>query len=234
MKSLANKETVTSRELLEQINIFRQQEGKSKLENYDLKKIIRKELKKDFNAGKISCIKETDSRGREQDLYILTFSQGKRVLLRESPTVRQAVIEYIDKLENAIIKLQEQKITEARYLGKITRKLETDSIKGLMAYGRIEPRNQWKYYRHYTNLAYSVMGYNPKNKPKREEMAQGELIILDKLESVINMEISNNIALGTPFILIYQNVKDKLDKVYREMKNIFILEQKNNNNLMLQ
>ena len=78
------------------------------------------------------------------------------------------------------------------------------------------------------------MGYNPKNKPKREEMAQGELIILDKLESVINMEISNNIALGTPFILIYQNVKDKLDKVYREMKTLFILEQKHNNNLMLQ
>ena len=234
MKTLANKETVTSRELLEQINMFREQEGKSKLENYDLKKIIRKELKKDFNAGKISCIKETDSRGREQDLYILTFSQGKRVLLRESPTVRQAVIEYIEKLENAIIKLQEQKRHEARLLGKITRKLETDSIKGLMIYGKIEPRNQWKYYKHYTNLAYSVMGYNPKNKPKREEMAQGELIILDKLESVINMEISNNIALGTPFILIYQNVKDKLDKVYREMKNIFILEQKHNNNLMLQ
>ena len=234
MEALANKETVTSRELLEQINIFRQQEGKRKLGHNDLKKIIRKELEKDFNAGNISHIKQKDSRGREQEIYILTFSQGKRVLLRESPTVRQAVIEYIDKLENAIIQLQEQRITEARYLGKITRKLETDSIKGLMAYGKIEPRNQWKYYRHYTNLAYSVMGYNPKNKPKREEMAQGELIILDKLESVINMEISNNIALGTPFILIYQNVKDKLDKVYREMKNIFILEQKHNNNLMLQ
>ena len=234
MDALANKETVTSRELLEQINIFRQQEGKRKLGHNDLKKIIRKELEKDFNAGNISHIKQKDSRGREQEIYILTFSQGKRVLLRESPTVRQAVIEYIDKLENAIIQLQEQRITEARYLGKITRKLETDSIKGLMAYGKIEPRNQWKYYKHYTNLAYSVMGYNPKNKPKREEMAQGELIILDKLESVINMEISNNIALGTPFILIYQNVKDKLDKVYREMKNIFILEQKHNNNLMLQ
>ena len=234
MEALANKETVTSRELLEQINIFRQQEGKRKLGHNDLKKIIRKELEKDFNAGNISHIKQKDSRGREQEIYILTFSQGKRVLLRESPTVRQAVIEYIDKLENAIIQLQEQRITEARYLGKITRKLETDSIKGLMAYGRIEPRNQWKYYKHYTNLAYSVMGYNPKNKPKREEMAQGELIILDKLESVINMEISNNIALGIPFILIYQNVKDKLDKVYREMKNIFILEQKHNNNLMLQ
>ena len=228
MEALANKETVTSHELLEQINIFRKQEGKSKLEHYDLKKIIRKELTKDFNAEKISCIKQKDSRGREQEIYILTFSQGKRVLLRESPTVRQAVI------ESAIIQLQKQRIKEARYLGKITRKLETDSIKGLMAYGRIEPRNQWKYYRHYTNLAYSVMGYNPKNKPKREEMAQGELIILDKLESVINMEISNNIALGTPFIMIYQNVKDKVDEVYRGMRKLFILDQKNNNNLMLQ
>jgi hypothetical protein F3_00847 len=234
MKTLANKETVTSRELLEQINMFREQEGKSKLENYDLKKIIRKELKKDFNAGKISCIKETDSRGREQDLYILTFSQGKRVLLRESPTVRQAVIEYIEKLENAIIKLQEQKRHEARLLGKITRKLETDSIKGLMIYGKIEPRNQWKYYKHYTNLIYSVMGYNPKNKPRREEMTQSELIILDKLESVVNMEINNNIALRIPFIMIYQNVKDKVDEVYRGMRKLFILEQKNNNNLMLQ
>ena len=234
MKALANKETVTSRELLEQINIFRKQEGKSKLEHYDLKKIIRKELSKDFNAGKISCIKQKDSRGREQDLYILTFSQGKRVLLRESPTVRQAVIEYIDKLESAIIKLQEQKRNEARLLGKITRKLETDSIKGLMIYGKVEPRNQWKYYKHYTNLLYSVMGYNPKNKPRREEMTQSELIILDKLESVVNMEINNNIALRIPFIMIYQNVKDKVDEVYRGMRKLFILEQKNNNNLMLQ
>jgi hypothetical protein F3_00847 len=234
MKVLANKETVTSRELLEQINIFRKQEGKSKLEHYDLKKIIRKELSKDFNAGKISYIKQKDSRGREQEIYILTFSQGKRVLLRESPTVRQAVIEYIDKLESAIIQLQEQKRNEARLLGKITRKLETDSIKGLMIYGKVEPRNQWKYYRHYTNLIYSVMGYNTKNKPRREEMTQSELIILDKLESVVNMEINNNIALRIPFIMIYQNVKDKVDEVYRGMRKLFILEQKNNNNLMLQ
>ena len=234
MKVLINKETITSFELLEQINIFRKQEEKRKLGHNDLKKIIRKELEKDFNAGNISHIKQKDSRGREQDLYILTFSQGKRVLLRESPTVRQAVIEYIDKLESAIIQLQEQKRNEARLLGKITRKLETDSIKGLMLYGKIEPRNQWKYYKHYTDLIYSVMGYNPKNKPRREEMTQSELIILDKLESVVNMEINNNIALRIPFIMIYQNVKDKVDEVYRGMRKLFILEQKNNNNLMLQ
>ena len=42
MEALANKETVTSRELLEQINIFRQQEGKRKLGHNDLKKIIRR------------------------------------------------------------------------------------------------------------------------------------------------------------------------------------------------
>ena len=91
-----------------------------------------------------------------------------------------------------------------------------------MIYGKVEPRNQWKYYRHYTN------------KPRREEMTQSELIILDKLESVVNMEINNNIALRIPFIMIYQNVKDKVDEVYRGMRKLFILEQKNNNNLMLQ
>lgn len=238
MKALANKETVTSRELLEQINIFREQEGKSKKRHFDLLKIIEKEFQEEIQQRKISSLqKETKVNNggyKIIDCYILTFSQAKQVLLKESPTVRRAVIKYIDKLESAIIQLQEQKRNEARLLGKITRKLETDSIKGLMIYGKVEPRNQWKYYKHYTNLIYSVMGYNPKNKPRREEMTQSELIILDKLESVVNMEINNNIALRIPFIMIYQNVKDKVDEVYRGMRKLFILEQKNNNNLMLQ
>ena len=230
MKSLANKETVTSRELLEQINIFREQEGKSKLEHYQILRKIRDE----FTTDKIIVSKYKDETGKENDMYILTFNQSRQLATRESKKVRTAIFEYIEKLENAIIKLQEQKRNEARLLGKITRKLETDSIKGLMIYGKVEPCNQWKYYKHYTNLAYSVMGYNPKNKPRREEMTQSELIILDKLESVVNMEINNNIALRIPFIMIYQNVKDKVDEVYRGMRKLFILEQKNNNNLMLQ
>ena len=230
MKSLANKETVTSRELLEQINIFREQEGKSKLEHYQILRKIRDE----FTTDKIIVSKYKDETGKENDMYILTFNQSRQLATRESKKVRTAIFEYIEKLENAIIKLQEQKRNEARLLGKITRKLETDSIKGLMIYGKVEPRNQWKYYKHYTNLIYSVMGYNTKNKPRREEMTQSELIILDKLESVVNMEINNNIALRIPFIMIYQNVKDKVDEVYRGMRKLFILEQKNNNNLMLQ
>ena len=230
MKALANKETVTSLELLEQINIFREQEGKSKLEHYQILRKIRDE----FTTDKIIVSKYKDETGKENDMYILTFNQSRQLATRESKKVRTAIFEYIEKLENAIIKLQEQKRNEARLLGKITRKLETDSIKGLMIYGKIEPCNQWKYYKHYTNLIYSVMGYNPKNKPRREEMTQSELIILDKLESVVNMEINNNIALRIPFIMIYQNVKDKVDEVYRGMRKLFILEQKNNNNLMLQ
>ena len=230
MKVLANKETVTSLELLEQINIFREQEGKSKLEHYQILRKIRDE----FTTDKIIVSKYKDETGKENDMYILTFNQSRQLATRESKKVRTAIFEYIEKLESAIIKLQEQKRNEARLLGKITRKLETDSIKGLMLYGKIEPRNQWKYYKHYTDLIYSVMGYNPKNKPRREEMTQSELIILDKLESVVNMEINNNIALRIPFIMIYQNVKDKVDEVYRGMRKLFILEQKNNNNLMLQ
>lgn len=144
MKALANKETVTSLELLEQINIFREQEGKSKLEHYQILRKIRDE----FTTDKIIVSKYKDETGKENDMYILTFNQSRQLATRESKKVRTAIFEYIEKLENAIIKLQEQKRHEARLLGKITRKLETDSIKGLMIYGKIEPRNQWKYYKH--------------------------------------------------------------------------------------
>ena len=58
MEKLANRENITSLELLKQINIFRKQERKRELGHNDLKKIIRKELEKDFNAGNISHIKE--------------------------------------------------------------------------------------------------------------------------------------------------------------------------------
>ena len=74
MKALANKEIVTSRELLEQINIFRKQEKKSKMRHFDLLKIIEREFQEEINERKISFIEYTDSRQRKQKAYNLTFS----------------------------------------------------------------------------------------------------------------------------------------------------------------
>lgn len=98
-----NKETITSLELVKQINIFRQQEGnRAELQHYDLLKIIRDEFEEEIGLGKISVSSYKNSQNKEQPMYNLTYNQAKQILVRESKFVRKAVIQYIEKLENEI------------------------------------------------------------------------------------------------------------------------------------
>ena len=101
------KETLTSLELVEQINLFRSQEGRtSKLAHSDLLKIIKDEFEDELREGKISYLFKTRklaNGGSKQDPYFeLTLSQAKQVLVRESKFVRKHVIAYIEKLEKTI------------------------------------------------------------------------------------------------------------------------------------
>ena len=120
MNELRNKETITSKELLEQVNFFREKEYEFKakngtlteaekkrgkfveLEHYDLLKIIRDEFEEEIGTGKISVSDYKDSSGKKNTMFILTLKQAKQVLLRESKFVRKAVIEYIEKLEEQV------------------------------------------------------------------------------------------------------------------------------------
>ena len=120
MNELRNKETITSKELLEQVNFFREKEYEFKtkngtlteaekkrgkfveLEHKDLLKVIRDEFEEEIDEGKISPISYKDTYSREQTMFILTLKQAKQVLLRESKFVRKAVIEYIEKLEEQV------------------------------------------------------------------------------------------------------------------------------------
>ncbi|KYM58542.1 hypothetical protein A2U09_07750 [Fusobacterium necrophorum subsp. funduliforme] len=97
---------MTSLELVEQINFFREKEGKkTKLEHSNLLKVIRDEFSEEVNGVKIYGVKEnyyTDKKGEKRPMFILTLSQAKQVLVRESKYVRRAVIQYIEKLEKVI------------------------------------------------------------------------------------------------------------------------------------
>nr|DAP25864.1 MAG TPA: KilAC domain protein [Caudoviricetes sp.] len=105
MKKLAIKDSISSLELVEEINKFREEEkNKNKLGHNDLLKIIRDEFEKEISLGKISQSTYKSSRGREYPLFILTLNQAKQVLMRESKFVRRAMIHYIEKLEQALIK----------------------------------------------------------------------------------------------------------------------------------
>lgn len=105
--NLKTQNEMTSLELVEQINMFRQKEGtKSNLGHNDLLKVIRDEFDEELRLGKISqSSKIVDMpRGgkRKQPMFILTLSQAKQVLVRESKFVRRAIIQYIEKLEQAL------------------------------------------------------------------------------------------------------------------------------------
>ena len=120
MNEVRNKETITSKELLEQVNFFREKEYEFKaknetlteaekkrgkfveLEHYDLLKVIRDEFEEEIGLGKISESYYINSQNKEQPMFILTLKQAKQVLLRESKFVRKAVIEYIEKLEEQV------------------------------------------------------------------------------------------------------------------------------------
>ncbi len=100
MQDLQNKNEFTSLELVEQINIFRKQEGKSELLHKNFMQVIRNEFEEEIDELKIKPVKYKDQKGEERPMFILTSNQAKQVLVRESRTIRKAVIAYIEKLEN--------------------------------------------------------------------------------------------------------------------------------------
>ncbi|EFS20659.1 hypothetical protein FSBG_00156 [Fusobacterium gonidiaformans 3-1-5R] len=108
MNNLVSKESMTSLELLEQINLFRKEEGKKKdLRHKDLLSIIRNEFEEEITGRKISLSEYKDKTGRKLPMFILTLSQAKQVLVRESKYVRRAVIQYIEKLETSLANTQQ-------------------------------------------------------------------------------------------------------------------------------
>lgn len=106
MNEIMKKETITSLELLEQINIFRDREGKSELRHNNLIRTIEDEFEDEITELKIESSQYKDRSGKQNKMYILTLPQAKQVLVRESKFVRKAVIRYIEELENELKKQQ--------------------------------------------------------------------------------------------------------------------------------
>lgn len=111
-----NNGKISTLDILKEINFFRSQEGRNELKHYDLLKVVRDEFEEEIDAGKISGVEYKDKKGENRPMFILTFNQAKQVLVRESKTVRKAVINYIEKLENEIKNKQEKPKLPATYL----------------------------------------------------------------------------------------------------------------------
>lgn len=140
LKVLQNneKETISSLDLVKEINVFREQEYKYKIEKglslgkvekkngkftelrHDtLLVIIRDEFEEEINDQKILEVKYKDKKGEIRMMYILTLDQAKQILSRESKFVRKAMIKYINQLETKVKELEYELSKRDNLIGKI-------------------------------------------------------------------------------------------------------------------
>ena len=237
-----SKESINSKELLKQINYFREIEYKEKeanstlteaqkkrghyieLTHDNLLKIIRDEFNMKVNAVNKNAVKNNnhyngpieitykDEKGELRPMFILTIDQAKQVLMRESKVVRKAVIQYLNLLEKRIRELERKK-------GKITRKQETDSIKMLMEYGNIPKEKQRLYYMTYSKLPFIVLGMK---KVSRDTLPADDLDMIKELESIIQVTILTSIIKGLEIKAIYQECKKACNEALEDTEQKLI------------
>lgn len=208
------KENITSLELLELINKFREEEGnKTRLEHSDLLKMIRKEFKKQIGAGKISPTSYIDIWNRKQPKFDLTLKQALRLLTKESVEVREKVFEYIEKLEKQneqlkimLLNRQNSEWLLTRKQGKITRRKETDAIAELIPYAKSQgSRNADKLYIVYSKLVNRLAGIENGTR----EMADIEtLLYIKKLEDLFSKVMLERMSMDVFYKKIYEECKE--------------------------
>lgn len=209
------KEIITSLELLEKINQFREElEGKNELQHKDLLKVIRDEFEEEIGEGKISPTYYKDSWNREQPMFILTFNQAKQVLVRESKYVRKRIFEYIEFLEkqNLILKQalwnkQNSEWLQTREQGKLVRRNETDVIASLILYAKDQgSKNADKMYLTYSKLVNNLVGIR---NGMRDIVDVETLLHIRKLEDLFSK-------------LIIDGMENKMyyKEIYKECKKI--------------
>ncbi len=113
---------ITSLEVLEQINFFREQErGKNPLRHDTLLNVIRDEFEEEISLQKLLESSYISERGKTYPMFELTLEQAKQVLVRESKFVRRAVIAYIAKLES---KLTPQALALPKFVSELIMDVE--------------------------------------------------------------------------------------------------------------
>lgn len=230
---LAKREMITSKDLLVQVNLFREQEYKSKqangtlteaekkrgkfveLEHKTFLDIIRDEFSEEIGEQKIlptsygvQKILESsykDQWNRNQPMFILTYNQAKQVLLRESKFVRRAIIHYIELLEQAIIDKNKSEWLLTRQQGKLVRREETDAIQNLIEYAKQQgSQHADNMYMSYSKLVNSLVGIKANSRDKADFEILSRIRILEDMFTKI---ILNSIDDDIFYKEIYQKCK---------------------------
>ena len=228
-----SKESINSKELLKQINYFREMEYQEKKENNLLTEAQKKRghyielqhktlldiIKSEFNLKiDLQNILEM-SKDRQNilpiyidDIFVSTYKDSydrdQIMFILTIDQAKQVLLRESKVVRKAVIQylnLLEKRIRELeRKKGKITRKHETDSIKMLMEYGNIPQEKQRLYYMTYSKLPFIVLGMK---KVSRDSLPADDLNLIKELERIIQMTILTSIIKGLDVKAIYQECK---------------------------
>ncbi len=203
------KESITSLELLEEINRFREEEGNdTELSHNTLLRNIREEIGLKF----IVQSSYINSQNKKQPMYILTLKQALRILTKESRFVRGKVFEYIEKLEKqnqmlrqALWNRQNNEWLLTRKQGKITRRKETDAIAVLIPYAKSQGSNNAdRLYIVYSRLVNRLAGVEDGT---RETVDVETLLHIKKLEDLFSKVIFESMEKQLFYKDIYRKCK---------------------------
>ena len=226
-----SKESINSKDLLKQINYFREMEYQEKKENNllteaqkkrghcielthdNLLKKIRDEFNIQVNEGKISLVENKIIPTSVEEIFETTYRDNKgefrTMFILTIDQAKQVLMRESKVVRKAVIQylnLLEKRIRELeRKKGKITRKQETNSIKMLMEYGNIPKEKQRLYYMTYSKLPFIVLGMK---KVSRDSLAADDLNLIKELENIIQMTILTSIIKGLDVKAIYQEYID--------------------------
>ena len=118
-------------------------------------------------------------------------------------------LEELDQMENIIYEKSTQTWIETRAAGKLTRKVETDTIKKLVEYAK----GQGSVHAEMLYMTYSKLANKMAGIEKRDEATVMQLNNLSLMEHIILNVIDAGILLEKNYKLIYQDCKNRLELV---------------------
>ena len=225
-----SKESINSKELLKQINIFREMEYKEKeannilteaqkkrghyieLQHNDLLKKIRDEFNIQVNEGKNPLVENkiipTSVNGIFETSYKDDKGELRPMFILTIDQAKQVLLRESKVVRKAVIQylnLLEKRIRQLeRRKGKVIRGRETEAIKMLLEYGEIPKKKYGKYYTNYSKLPYIVLGIK---KVERDQLPADDLEQIKELENIIEITILKSMIKGLDPKDIYQECK---------------------------
>lgn len=225
-----SKESINSKELLDQINIFREMEYKEKeasnilteaqkkrghyieLQHNDLLKKIRDEFNIQVNEGKKSLVENKIIPTSVEGIFETTYKDEKGELrtmfILTIDQAKQVLLRESRIVRRKVIEylnLLEKRIRQLeRKKGITARKGETEAIKMLLEYGNIPKEKHNLYYMTYSKLPFVALGMK---RVERDKLPADDLDLIKELENIIEKTILKGIVKKLDVKAIYKECK---------------------------